>query len=258
MGDLREHYDELLHRLEELGGWRTNRARPPVLILGDFEGVETGIRQLRRAAPLQTETIAGITVPTLPEMIRVKAWLVVTRNAVRDHVDLCALASTSGTAYVQALSQLDQLYPQDSGESVLRQLCKQLADPRPYDLGEAQRQLAQYRGVQPPWQDWEHARAVSRDMAHILARLIGLDTGSGRQPGRSIQLRAAMEHRHILPGFEDTVPAVEDVPERGTVDDWRALAQPVVADPYGSAVRSLRPSSTTWRCRARRRCGATS
>lgn len=48
-----------------------------------------------------------------------------------------------------------------------------------------------------------------------------------------------MEHRHILPGHEDTVPAVEDVLDRGTVDDWRALAQRVVADPGGPAARSL-------------------
>lgn len=186
VGDLRQHYDEVLRRLEELAGWRTNRARPPVLILGRFEGVETGIRQLRRSAPLETEQIAGITVPTLLEMVRVKAWLVVTRNAVRDYVDLCALAKASGAGYVRALSRLDELYPQDSGESVLRQLCKQLAEPRPYDLAEGQRQLAEYRGVQPPWQDWEHVRAVAQDMAFTLARMIGLDLGVRREPGRSI------------------------------------------------------------------------
>lgn len=186
VGDLREHYEEVLRQLEELAGWRTNRARPPVLILGHFEGVETGIRQLRRSAPLETEKIAGITVPTLPEMIRVKAWLVVTRNAVRDYVDLCALASASGAGYVRALNGIDHLYPQGSGESVLRQLCKQLADPRPYDLAEGQRQLAEYRGVQPPWQDWGHVRAVARDMAYTLARLIGLDVGPGREHGPSV------------------------------------------------------------------------
>lgn len=177
VGDLREHYDEVLHRLEELAGWQTNRAKPPALILGHFEGVETGIRQLRRSAPLETEQVAGITVPTLFEMIRVKAWVVVARNAVRDYVDLCALAQASGTGYVRALSRLDALYPQDNGESVLRQLCKQLAELRPYDLADGQRQLVEYRGVQPPWQDWGHARMVLQDMAHTLARLIGLDMG---------------------------------------------------------------------------------
>lgn len=48
-----------------------------------------------------------------------------------------------------------------------------------------------------------------------------------------------MEHRHILPGFEDTVPAVEDVLDRGSVDDWRELARRVVDDPDGPAARSL-------------------
>lgn len=186
VGDLREHYDEVLHRLEELAGWQTNRAKPPVLILGRFEGVETGIRQLRRSAPLETEQVAGITVPTLFEMIRVKAWLVVTRNAVRDYVDLCALAQASGKGYVRALSRLDALYPQDNGESVLRQLCKQLAEPRPYDLADGQQQLVEYRGVQPPWQDWGHVRTVLQDMAHTLARLIGLDMGIDVERGPSI------------------------------------------------------------------------
>lgn len=49
-----------------------------------------------------------------------------------------------------------------------------------------------------------------------------------------------MDHRHLNPGYEDSVEAVEDVLERGTVDDWRALAARIRQDPDGRAARALR------------------
>ncbi|BAS29260.1 hypothetical protein [Limnochorda pilosa] len=49
-----------------------------------------------------------------------------------------------------------------------------------------------------------------------------------------------MEHRHLNPGYEDTVEAVEDVLERGSVEDWRDLAARVREDPGGAAARALR------------------
>lgn len=49
-----------------------------------------------------------------------------------------------------------------------------------------------------------------------------------------------MRHRHIKEGFEDTVPAVEDALARGTVDDWRELAERIRRDPAGPATKSLR------------------
>lgn len=49
----------------------------------------------------------------------------------------------------------------------------------------------------------------------------------------------SVQHRHILPGHEDSIPAVEDVLARGTVEDWRELAQRVVADPDGPAAQAL-------------------
>lgn len=49
-----------------------------------------------------------------------------------------------------------------------------------------------------------------------------------------------MDHRHLNRGYEDSVEAVEDVLERGTVDDWRALAMRIRQDPHGPAARALR------------------
>jgi hypothetical protein len=45
-----------------------------------LDGVMTGIRQLRRTRPLEIETVAGLRVPTLAEMARIKAWLLATRR----------------------------------------------------------------------------------------------------------------------------------------------------------------------------------
>lgn len=52
--DLQERFADVLAHLERLEGWTTARVRAPVLILGALDGVDTGLRQLRRTAPLTT------------------------------------------------------------------------------------------------------------------------------------------------------------------------------------------------------------
>lgn len=171
--DLRNRFPEVLERLEAIAGWKTARKQYPVLILGQLEGVETGIRQLRRSAPLETEVVMGIRIPTLAEMVRVKGWLVVTRNATRDYIDFCALADKLGEHLADTLRPMDGLYPQDTGETVTRQLCKQLAEPKPYDLDACD--LGRYRGIQPPWNDWDQVKDYCRLYARIIAeKILGL------------------------------------------------------------------------------------
>src|SRR5213594_16595 len=82
--DLRDRFDEVLCTLEAVAGWQTERVQRPVLILGELDGILTGIRQLRRTRPLETEEVGGLRVPTLAEMARIKAWLLATRYTVRD------------------------------------------------------------------------------------------------------------------------------------------------------------------------------
>ncbi|MDN5870004.1 MAG: hypothetical protein L0H73_04715 [Nitrococcus sp.] len=55
--DLRERYEELLDSLEARDDWETARTNYGVLILGNFQCVETGLRQLRRDEPLEVETV---------------------------------------------------------------------------------------------------------------------------------------------------------------------------------------------------------
>src|SRR5439155_22499294 len=75
--DLRERFDDVLATLEAVSGWQTERVQRPVIILRQLDGILTGIRQLRRTVPLETEIVAGLRVPTLPEMARIKHvfWL---------------------------------------------------------------------------------------------------------------------------------------------------------------------------------------
>ena len=114
-----------------------------------------------------------IRLPTLPEILRIKAFLCLDRNATRDYLDLAALASHQGFhAAVVSLSTMDDLYPQKNGDTwaVRTQLVKQLADPRPYDLDSVD--LAEYKGIQPPFTNWTNiaqiAATLSNQLTHAL------------------------------------------------------------------------------------------
>lgn len=126
--DLRARFDEVLTQLEAAAGWVSARVQRPVPNLGSLGGVETGIRQLRRTRPLETERVEGLEVPTLPEMARVTAWLLVTRDTVRDSLDTVVLLERLGAAAAaSALRTLDELYEQPTGASVLAELVERLA-----------------------------------------------------------------------------------------------------------------------------------
>jgi hypothetical protein len=171
VADLRERFDEVLSDLEAAAGWQTARVRRPVLILGQLDGVLTGIRQLRRVQPLETEEIAGLRVPTLAEMARIKAWLLATRFTTRDYLDAVVLFERLGEEGVRdALQSLDELYPQPNGSSVLAEVVERLGSARPVDV--AMIDLASYRGLQPPWNDWEYVTARGRMWAQVLACLL--------------------------------------------------------------------------------------
>lgn len=178
LADLRERFDDVLAALEAVAGWETGRVRRPVLILGRLEGIATGIRQLRRTQPLETEQVAGLRVPTLAEMARVKAWLLVTRYTVRDYLDTVVLLERLGEAGVrEALASFDELYVQPSGVSVLVELGERLAAAAPPDRGSIE--LATYRGLKAPWNDWAHLERRGRAWGEVVARLVlGSNEGS--------------------------------------------------------------------------------
>lgn len=172
--DLGERFVGLLELLEGRAEWTTARIVPPTLILGDFLGVETGLRQLRRALPLETTTIAttggSVIVPTPAEMLRIKGWLIVSRNATRDYIDFAALARQLGADAARAalvsfdLAYRDVYRPEKQRDvSPLLQLARQLAAPSPKDLEGLD--VANYKGIVAPWDRWDVIAAQCREVA---------------------------------------------------------------------------------------------
>ena len=155
--NLKTQFAEMLRDVEKESGWRTKRIEPPVLILGNFQGVRTGIRQLIRTAPLETIRVRGLKVPTPEEVLRIKAYLIVRRNATRDYIDFVALWDHLGsTQALKALQTLDALYPQDGDTTVSQQLALQLSEPKPWDLSATD--LSQYKALQAPYTDWSEVK----------------------------------------------------------------------------------------------------
>jgi len=176
--DLRERFDAIPAELESVAGWRTARVNRPVLILGSLHGIETGIRQLIRETPLETQEIESsgvrLRLPAPAEILRIKAVLILRRNATRDYVDFGALADHVGpAAAVEALRPFDTLYPQPDGGSALQQLVIQLATPQPFDLEGTH--LAEYKNLDPRWHDWT---AVSAGLADLAARVLDAIPGA--------------------------------------------------------------------------------
>ncbi len=161
--DLKERFDEIFGKMETSEDWALARSKAPVLIMGNFHGVETTLRQLIRGKPLETEqtqTPSGpVLVPTLDEMIRIKSWLVLTRNAYRDYLDLAALSEVAGAERTKdVLADFDRYYADVDRKGVVRdvspalQLALQLFEPKPHDLAKGD-EMERYKGVKGIWAD---------------------------------------------------------------------------------------------------------
>lgn len=171
--DLRDRYDQVLEALEATDGWVTARVRRPLLILGGLDGVETGIRQLIRRRPLEVEDVRigrrKLRVPTLEEMLRVKGWLILSRNATRDYLDFVALADRLGERAADVALLIDDYYRDQiapGGSRVATQLAKQLAEPAPYDLSQVD--LLHYRRLSKRWREWPNVVSDARAIASAM------------------------------------------------------------------------------------------
>jgi hypothetical protein len=170
--NLTARFDEVLAQLESVAGWKTARIKRPVQILGSLDGIETGVRQLIRSDPLETEQVSArgrtITVPTKAEMLRIKAVLILKRNATRDYIDFVAMYDQLGAkGTLAAMSSFDRYYPQPNGESAMQQLIVQLSSAMPFDL--SQTDLSEYKKLSSRWQDWSVIRKACAECALQLA-----------------------------------------------------------------------------------------
>lgn len=178
LADLGDRFEMVLEAIEEDEGWATNRVAPGKVILGNLDGIEAGVRQMIRKAPLEVAKVevpsgGEVTVPTLEETLRIKAFLIVRRNQTRDYLDLAALTATLGVEHAaKVLSQIDRYYADqtEAGDGVASQLMRQLSDPKPADSSVIA-QLSSYRRLRRRWKDWS---AVTELLAEVAARMVVL------------------------------------------------------------------------------------
>lgn len=175
LGDLAERFDAVLDAVEETEGWVTNRVTPGKVILG---GIESGVRQLIRKAPLEVTEVElpsghRLQVPTPDEILRIKGHLIVRRNQTRDYLDVVALADRAGLAHAAAvLRDIDRYYAdqrEPGAAGVATQLAQQLADPRPAD-SRTVAELDHYKDLGSRWTDWTNVTDACRALAVAMVR----------------------------------------------------------------------------------------
>jgi hypothetical protein len=176
VADLAARFETVLETLEALDDWSTARLAGGKLILGELGGIETGIRQMIRQRPLEVEEAAlgdiRLRVPTLEEILRIKAWLVVSRNQTRDYLDSAALSDRLGiTAAAGVLARIDEYYGELNGrpETVATQVARQFADPKPADPS-VTKQLHLYKHLHARWHDWATVVEALREVAVAMLR----------------------------------------------------------------------------------------
>ena len=172
LSDLDERFEQVLEAIESTEGWVTNRIVPGKIILGSLGNIEAGVRQMIRKRPLETEQVelpegGSVRVPTWAETLRIKAYLIVRRNQVRDYLDVAALADSGGRDQAAAvLAGIDDWYADQaqSSDGVASQLVRQLADPRPADSS-VTAELEHYKNLERRWHDWQETVAICRELA---------------------------------------------------------------------------------------------
>src|SRR6266851_5357926 len=173
LADLGARFVTVLEAIEATDGWVTNRVTPGKVILGELGDIESGVRQLIRNRPLELTEVTlpsghALRVPTPDETLRIKGYLVVRRNQVRDYLDVAALSDRYGISHsADVLGHIDAYYSDQRGpepEGVATQLARQLAAPRPADARTIQ-QLGQYKDLDVRWTDWGNVTEVCRSVA---------------------------------------------------------------------------------------------
>ena len=176
--DLTARFDAVLEAVEATNGWITNRVTPGKIILGELGDIETGVRQLIRKVPLEVVEVTlpsgqTLRVPTPDEILRIKGYLIVRRNQVRDYLDVAALSDRYGISHAaNVLAHIDDYYADQRGaraQGVATQLARQLAAPKPADARTIT-QLGQYKGLDARWADWKNVTDVCRSVALEMVR----------------------------------------------------------------------------------------
>lgn len=184
--DLKDRFQEIREHLFELPGWQEARFRVPVLILGSLDGIEVGYRQLRRTVPLETQEVATpegkLVIPTLEELLRIKAFLAYERNATRDFVDFAELSRLlAPEQVVEALCVLDEKFRWEKQPSIIVEVTKALLHAEPHDR--TTQGFATLRLLNPKLKTWDEVAAQCHEIGRLLSiRILGGQSDATPQP----------------------------------------------------------------------------
>lgn len=175
--NLQGRYDAVLEAVMGLDGWSTNprASKPPMTIMESLDGYQVGLRNLRRKTPLEVQELLlpngdTLRIPTIEEVLRTKAFLIVQRNQVRDFLDVAAVSTQMGiSSACHTLLQIDSFYTEFTGTdgSVLSELVCMLAEPDPADSRNKDA-LSQYKGAVAGWDSWDRVEATCKELAACL------------------------------------------------------------------------------------------
>ena len=246
--DLAARFGAVLDAVEATDGWVTNRVTPGKVILGELGDIESGVRQLIRSRPLEVAEVTlpsrhVLRVPTPDETLRIKGYLVVRRNQVRDYIDVAALSDRSGISHAaDVLGYIDDYY---SGPARRRSIgCR---DPNRPATGRSP------AGGCPDDQATSQLQGLGYPVDRLEERDCRLPVDRRGDGG----MTTALKFRNITASPEDSVETwpfegLLAAVERGTLPDWRRLARAIGADPWGpvatqvlEAVHLSHPYGTT-------------
>jgi hypothetical protein len=184
--DLTDRFQEVREHLFALPGWQEARFRVPVLILGSLDGIEVGYRQLRRSMPLETQEVetpdGTLLIPTLEELLRIKAFLAYERNYTRDFVDFAELSCLlEPPQVVEALRTLDEKSQWEKQPSMILEITKTLLRPDPHDRETYG--FETLRLLHPKLKTWDEVAAQCHEIGKRLSiRILGGSPDATPQP----------------------------------------------------------------------------
>jgi hypothetical protein len=171
--NLKERYDDISETLNSTPGWKTRKQNPVVTILGKLDGIDIGYRQLRRTVPLETVDLVTpegtLAIPTLVELIRIKAFLACERNFTRDYFDFAELTCLIPRDQVlDALEVLDEKMGWENRPHVTLEVMKSLADCEPIDC--STHGFETFNVLMPRVKSWDQVRAICKEIAGELSK----------------------------------------------------------------------------------------
>lgn len=177
LSDLSDRFNNIREHLFEIPEWREARVRVPVLILGSLDGFEIGYRQLRRSVPLETQILetpyGPLIVPTVPEMLITKAFLIYNRNYTRDYFDFAELSYLLDTSeVVDVLAGIDQKFQLEKSDPIIVEIIKKLLSPDPHDLNDGRHGFEQLRFLEPKLTNWQEVTMRCKEIGTSLSNEI--------------------------------------------------------------------------------------